>query len=203
MTTLTADKRTEKKGRDPLVLFVKGCTKAFLFGALAVSYFHTVTVFTMLGLTDWQKYLTPLPFEGLMMLGYLGMGPRFAKTTRDAGKRLFLSMLVFVFVANIAAGLESQGGMLWGASLIVGLVIVKWYGPKLLPAPAPELSPQQKAAITKAKNKAEREALEMAKAKQRANRRRPATPKTATPATVAREVVKSTDLDADLRKLLG
>lgn len=170
--------------------FTKGLSWAFFAGALAVSYLHIVHVFTMLGLTDWQHWVAPLPIDGLLVLGRIGMATSFAPDTRDAGKRLFLSMLALSFTANVAAGLDSVGGMVWGGLVIMGLVITEWYGPKLRPRP---LSPQERAAITrKANAEATAAARAAAAAKRKANRR---------PATVAKTAAK--DLDADLRNLLG
>ena len=182
---------------DPIVAFVKTTNKAFLIGALAVSYMHIVTVFTMLGLTDWQHWIAPLPIDGLMILGRLGMQTRFAESTRAAGRRLFLSMLALSLVANVAAGLHSAGGMLWGAFVILGVVVTEWYGPKLLPAPPPELTPAQRGAETRKRKAAERKAAEEALKRTRRPRAK------RTPAVVARETVAKTDLNAELRKLAG
>jgi hypothetical protein len=183
---------------DYVVAFVKVTNKAFLVGALAVSFMHIVTVFTMMGLTDWQHWIAPLPIDGLMILGRLGMSGRFAETTRAAGKRLFLSMLALSLAANIAAGLHSVGGMVWGGMVILGVVVTEWYGPKLLPAPAPELTPAQRGAITRERKRAERKAAEEALRRTRKPRA-----KKATPAVVARRELSNVDLDAELAKVIS
>lgn len=170
--------------------FTKGLSWAFFAGALAVSYIHIVHVFWMLGLHDWQRYVVPAAIDGLMVLGRIGMASNFAPEARATGKRLFLSMLALSLIANVAAGLESVGGMLWGGLVIMGLVITEWYGPKLRPRP---LSPQERAAITR---KANAEATAQAKATQAAKRRAAKRPAAKAKATVGR-----TDLDAELAKL--
>lgn len=170
--------------------FTKGLSWAFFAGALAVSYIHIVHVFHMLGLTDWQRYIVPAAIDGLMVLGRIGMAANFAPEARATGKRLFLSMLALSLVANVAAGLESVGGMLWGGLVIMGLVITEWYGPKLRPRP---LSPQERAAITRKTN-----AEATARAKATASAKRKARK---APAATAQRAAR--DIDAELAAIIS
>ncbi len=152
----------------------------FAAGCLCFSFSHTIHLAHMLGATGTQAYTSPAFVDGFMLLGRLGMSPAFDASTRRIGRRMMTIGAILSLIANVAAG-QTHGDRIIGALVVAGFLVTEWYAGKLKPAPAPELTPAQKAQITKARNAAARAAAgqpEKAPAK-----RKPATKTTGKPRT--------------------
>lgn len=154
----------------------------FLLGTAAGSFHHIVVVGDRLGL-GWEAWTVPFLVDGIALMGKMGRSRRFAESTQRAGLRLMAFGGVLSLACNIYAG-ENLGQRCFGGLLVAGFLIVEWYAGKLSPAPtatqatrtgkrcepgctcrrharAATLTPQQKANITKANNRAAKELAAM------------------------------------------
>lgn len=133
----------------------KAIVFGFAIGCLYFSFSHTIHLAHMLGATGAQAYSTPAFIDGFMLLGRLGMSPKFDISTNKIGRRMMVIGALLSLAANIAAG-QTAGDRIIGALVVIGFLVTEWYAGKLKPAPAAPLTPAQKAAITKARNAAAR-----------------------------------------------
>ncbi len=155
----------------------------FAVGCLYFSFSHTIELAHMLGATGAQAYSTPAFVDGFMLLGRLGMSPKFDASTNKIGRRMMTVGALLSLAANIAAG-QTAGDRIIGALVVIGFLVTEWYAGKLRPAPQAPLTPAQKAAATRARNKAAGTTTKKAPAKAKAAPRKPRTrkPATTTPA---------------------
>jgi len=114
----------------------KVITRAYMVGAVAVSFTHIVHAFGMLGLHGWQAWTTPAFIDGLAVLGVLGRGEEFAPSTRRIGLRFQMGAGLVSLAANVYAG-ESVGARVLGVIAVVGFIAAEAYADRMRPAPAP------------------------------------------------------------------
>jgi hypothetical protein len=164
----------------------KAIVIGFAAGCLYFSFNHTIHLAHMLGATGAQAYSTPAFVDGFMLLGRLGMADAFDASTRKIGRRMMVVGALLSLIANVAAG-QTLGDRIIGALVVIGFLVTEWYAGKLKPAPAPELTPAQKAAITKARNAAAAKAAGTTPAK-----RKPAAKSTNKTPTVKTRTRKAT-----------
>jgi hypothetical protein len=128
-------------------------TLGFAAGCLYFSFSHTILLAQMLGASGAQAYTSPAFIDGIMLLGRLGMAEAFDATTRKIGRWMLVGGALLSLAANIAAG-RNAGERILGGLVVGGFLLTEWYAGKLKPAPPAELTPQQKAAATRARNAA-------------------------------------------------
>lgn len=156
------------------------CTivRAYMLGALAISFNHIITAAHLLDLTGWQAYTVPFAIDGFAVLGMIGRSRRFSTATQRTGLKLQCAAGALSLTCNIYAG-HSIGQRIYGALIVTAFIVAETYGAKLAPAPAPapEVDEQatkrsaaaKQAAATRAANKAT--AAEQAQAQAAADRR--------------------------------
>lgn len=149
---------------------VKTIVTLFMLGAAVVSFMHIVHTAAMLGL-GLERWTVPFIVDGLAVLGLIGRSNRFAEKTQRAGLKLTIGAGALSLAANVAAG-ENVGQRFYGALIVAAFVTAEWYGAKLSPAPAPAPVEQvvdeakravrseaaKRAAVTRAGNKAAKDA---------------------------------------------
>lgn len=179
---------TIKRTRNWTYLTVAGIVRAYMLGALAISFGHIVTASEMLGLHGFEAYTVPFAIDGFAVLGMIGRSHRFAPATRRIGFRLQAGAGALSLVCNVYAG-TSLGARLYGALIVVAFVVAESYAERLRPAPvvAPVVvddaavraerrsAAARKAAATRAARKAE--AATTAKPARKPRQRKPAAPK--------------------------
>jgi hypothetical protein len=152
--------------------------RMFMVGAAVVSFSHIIDVSQTLGLT-WEAYTVPAFVDGLAVLGMIGRSAKFAESTQKAGLQMMAGAGVISLACNVAAG-DNRGQQAYGVLVVAGFIAAEWYATKLRPAPEPVtrkcpdgctcrrhvkakvLTPAQKAAITRARKKADKELAAMA-----------------------------------------
>lgn len=163
-------------------ILVAVIVRAFMLGAAAISFTHIVATSHALGL-GWEAWTVPGFVDGLAVLGLIGRGPKFAASTQKAGLALMAGAGTLSLACNVYAG-HNLGQQLYGVLVVAGFIAAEWYSMKLRPAPvveaapktgkrcaegctcrkhakAKQLTPQQKAAITRANKKAAAELAAM------------------------------------------
>lgn len=186
MTTTTATAQTQTATGNTTYYLAKTIVIGFAAGCLYFSFSHTIELAHMLGATGAQAYSSPAFIDGFMLLGRLGMSSKFDVSTRKIGRRMMTVAAVLSLIANIAAG-QTPGDKIIGAMVVFGFLITEWYAGKLRPAPPAELTPAQKAAVTRARNAAAKAATTKAPAK-----RKPAAKPTAAKAPAKARARKAT-----------
>lgn len=132
----------------------------FLVGAALVSFMHIVHVSQMLGL-GWQSWTVPFLVDGIAIVGKVSMLDRFAEPARRSGKRLVMFGGLLSLAANVAAG-SNWGQRAFGVLVVAGFMVLENHATKLRPAPVVIEQPTRKldpevAAERAAKAKATRE----------------------------------------------
>jgi len=163
-------------------VLVATIVRAFMLGAAAISFGHIVATSHALGL-GWEAWTVPAFVDGLAVLGLVGRSARFAGSTQRAGLRLMAGAGLLSLACNVYAG-HNLGQRLYGVLVVAGFIAAEWYAVKLRPAPVPTvevkpgrrcepdctcrkhakakiLTPAQKAAITRAQRRADRELTAM------------------------------------------
>jgi hypothetical protein len=170
-----ATKTATTEPRNYTHLAGKAIGYGFLAGALAVSYTHIVHLFNDYGLHGWQAYAAPLFVDGFAMLGKLGRSDQFAADTRRKALWIQSVATAVSLIANVLAG-GSIGGSVFGVLAVAGYVVAEIFVDSLRPVQAEtrqqvkatRSAAAQKAAATRAANKAK--ADQDARAKARADR---------------------------------
>lgn len=181
----TASSHASPKPSEPAVsrnrtyLIVLLIVRAYMLGALAVSFGHIITAAHLLQLNGWQAWTTPFAIDGLAVLGLIGRSARFAEATRRTGFRLQLGAGVVSLGCNVFAG-HTIGERIYGALIVTLFVVAEWYGSKLAPAApsasaedlaAAELAAKRSASAVKAAATRKRNADAAAKAERAETRR--------------------------------
>jgi hypothetical protein len=82
---------------------IKGISKGYFFGAMAVSALHTVHSFEKLGLTNGEQWITPLAVDGLAFFALGLQSSKYSDSTNRIGLRLQISAGIAQLAANVFA----------------------------------------------------------------------------------------------------
>lgn len=132
--------------------------RAYMLGALAISFRHIITAADLLALHGWQAWTVPFAVDGFAVLGMIGRSARFAPATQRTGLRLQAGAGLVSLAANIYAG-HTLGERLYGALIVSAFIVAEWYAGKLAPAVVQTASTRRseaakRAAVTKKANAA-------------------------------------------------
>jgi hypothetical protein len=152
-TAQTTSTETARVAGNATYYVAKTIVVGFAGGCLYFSFSHIIDLAHMLGATGAQAYTAPAFIDGFMLLGRLGMSAAFDASTRKIGRWMMTIGALLSIAANFFAG-HTVGDRAIGVMVVIGFLVTEWYAGKLKPAPPAELTPAQKAAITKARNKA-------------------------------------------------
>lgn len=142
----------------------KAITKAYFFGAMAVSAVHTIHSFQKIGLHTGEEYFTPAAVDGLAFFGLSLQSGKYSDATNRIGLRMQIGAGIAQLAANVFAA-SSAGGMLLGVMIVGIYLLMEAIGPKLKTRAAVEAEE----AAAKAKAEAEMAALAEAAARESRN----------------------------------
>lgn len=97
-------------------------SKAYFFGAMAISAIHTVHSFEKMGLDTGEQYLTPLAIDGVAFFALGLQSKKYDDRTNRIGLRLQIGAGLAQLTANIFAA-SSLGGLVLGI-LVVGIYLL-------------------------------------------------------------------------------
>jgi hypothetical protein len=109
---------------------IKGISKGYFFGAMAVSALHTVHSFEKLGLTNGEQWITPLAVDGLAFFALGLQSSKYSDSTNRIGLRLQISAGIAQLAANVFAA-SSVGGMVLGLMVVGIYLLMEAIGPRI------------------------------------------------------------------------
>lgn len=154
-------------------LLVSLIVRAYMIGALAVSFTHIIEASHKLGLYGWQAWTVPFAIDGLALLGMVGRSSRFAESTRCTGFKLQIGAGLISLAAKVYAG-QTRGEQIYGVLIVAMFVTAEWYAGKLRPAPSARSVAAQKGAATRKVNAATKAPAKAKASKPSTAKRRPA-----------------------------
>jgi hypothetical protein len=107
--------------------------RAYLIGALVISFSHIVSAAHLLQLNGWQAWTTPFAIDGFAMLGMIARSHSFAARTRTIGLRVQVVASLLSLACNIFAG-HTTGERVYGAMIVAAYVFSEWFGDQMAPA---------------------------------------------------------------------
>lgn len=108
----------------------KAITKAYFFGAMAVSAIHTIHSFEKMGLHTGEQFGTPLAIDGLAFFALSLQSPKYSDQTNKIGLRIQICAGIAQLAANVFAA-SSIGGMVLGIFVVGIYLLMEAIGPKL------------------------------------------------------------------------
>jgi hypothetical protein len=107
--------------------------RAYLLGALVISFSHIVSAAHLLQLDGWQAWTTPFAIDGFAVLGMIARSHSFAARTRTIGLRVQVVASLLSLACNIFAG-HTPGERVYGAMIVAAYIFSEWFGDQMKPA---------------------------------------------------------------------
>jgi hypothetical protein len=109
---------------------IKAISKAYFFGAMAVSAIHTVHSFEKMGLNTGEQWITPLAIDGLAFFALGLQSKKYSDDTNKIGLRLQIGAGISQLAANVYAA-SSPGGMVLGLMVVGIYLLMEAIGPRI------------------------------------------------------------------------